>query len=100
MTIRKELAGVEDLALGMGSVSQVRNGTSMSITQLNGNHIPFDTSTSITSAIRSSQGVLSSHLTGTNPHNVGWGQLRGDINQQPDLLQLLDTYCEIGTIQH
>ncbi len=43
----KQKAGVEDLMLGFGSVSQVREGDNVTINLLNAHSIPYDNTRSV-----------------------------------------------------
>ena len=43
----KQPAGVEDLLLGLGSTSQVRQGENVVITYINAHNIPYDSTRSI-----------------------------------------------------
>jgi hypothetical protein len=44
-TITRALAGSEDLLLGVGSVDQSRNGSTIPITKINANNIPYEGNT-------------------------------------------------------
>lgn len=44
-TITKALAGVEDLLLGVGSVNQTRNGSTVAISKINASEIPYSGNT-------------------------------------------------------
>ena len=52
MAIKKDSAGVEDLNFGMGVRRQIRRGEEVDITDINGWHIPFDDTTSVTEKIK------------------------------------------------
>ena len=43
----KQLGGVEDLLWGFGSVMQIRNGQSVTITLINADTVPFDNTHSV-----------------------------------------------------
>ena len=43
----KQLAGAEDLLLGIGSTAQIRNGENVSIEMINASNIPYDSTRSI-----------------------------------------------------
>ena len=43
----KQLAGEEDLIFGLGSVAQVREGETVTITMINASSIPYDSNRSV-----------------------------------------------------
>ena len=47
----KQLGGVEDLMWGFGSVTQLRNGQAITITNINATHIPYNDTDSVQSII-------------------------------------------------
>lgn len=47
----KQLGGVEDLQFGFGSVMQIRNGQSVTISLINAETIPYDSTDTVKSII-------------------------------------------------
>ena len=47
----KQLGGVEDLMWGFGSVTQLRNGQAVTITNINADSIPYDQADSVKTII-------------------------------------------------
>jgi len=66
ITIQRNLAGEEDLLLGVGTEDQTRDGASVTITKLNADNIPYDGSDSIKDAIDATSGDMTKAVYDTN----------------------------------
>lgn len=51
LVFTRQLAGQEDLIFGFGSTSQIREGENTTITFINANSIPYDSSRTVQQAI-------------------------------------------------
>ncbi len=51
ITFIKQLGGVEDLIFGFGTVMQIRNGNSVTISLINAETIPYDTTDTVKTII-------------------------------------------------
>ncbi len=51
ITFIKQLGGVEDLVFGFGTIMQIRNGNSVTISLINAETIPYDTTDTVKSVI-------------------------------------------------
>ncbi len=51
ITFIKQLGGVEDLQFGFGTVVQIRNGQTVTISLINAETIPFDTTDTVKSIL-------------------------------------------------
>lgn len=49
--VERNLAGVEDLCFGTGTVTQTRNGNEVTITKINAQNLPFDESRNLATAL-------------------------------------------------
>ena len=71
MSIKKDVAGIEDLALGTGYRTQLRNGTEVRITELNASNLPYNSTQSTKEIIDNNRNTISAHLNdNSNPHNI------------------------------
>ncbi len=57
ITVERNLAGLEDLAFGTGSVIQSRNGKDVSITRINAKNMPFDELRSLSQALEDEKAI-------------------------------------------
>jgi len=57
MAIKKGAGGLEDLALGMSTVEQIRKGMPVTITQINAGNIPYSATQSITQKMENFDGA-------------------------------------------
>lgn len=99
MAIKKAVGGVEDLTFGTGYVNQLRNGQPIRITQINASHIPFGPSQSIVEKVGQLEGQIEANRHAiTQLETPEWGTLVGDIRNQTDLVELVSSFIEIGSI--
>ena len=71
MAIKKDVAGVEDLALGTGTRQQQRNGKVVTITEINADKIPYDATQSTKKIVSQNEYAIRSHVTATgNVHSA------------------------------
>ena len=78
MGTKKVVGGVEDLEFGMGTTRQIRKGQEVTITQINGSHIPYSDTQSVNQKIDQVQSEYTAVRTdldnhkadSNNPHNI------------------------------
>ncbi len=99
MAVKKAAGGVEDLTFGLGYVTQLRNGQPIRITQINASHIPFGPSQSVVDKIGQLEGSIEANRQAiTRLETPEWGSIVGDIEKQTDLVELVSSFIEIGSI--
>lgn len=83
MSISKQSGGLEDLLFGLGSVTQLRKGQPLTITEINSSHIPYTLSVSVAQELTRQDSVdtsirasIDNHRDNmSNPHSVTFEQL-------------------------